>query len=41
MNEKELEIVKALIELTTTVISLAASVIAYKTVRTPKKKRKK
>ena len=42
MNDKELDIIKALIELTTTIISLASAIVGYKTIKaSAKKKRKK
>ena len=42
MNDKELDIIKALIELATTIISLASAIVGYKTIKaSPKKKRKK
>jgi len=42
MDNKEADILKALIELATTIISLASAIVGYKTIKaSPKKKRKK
>lgn len=42
MNDKELDIIKTLIEFGTTMVSLATAIVGYKTIRaTSKKKRKK